>query len=103
MERFFATCPRGLEVVLEEELSALGAQQIARVDGGVQFAGALRVCYAANLESRVASRVMWQVAHAPYRSDRDIYAAARALPWQEWFPVESSIRVDVSGIRAAVK
>jgi putative N6-adenine-specific DNA methylase len=103
MESFFATCPRGLEPVLHDELAKIGAQDVASVEGGVKFAGSLRVCYAANLECRVASRVLWQVAHVPYRSDRDIYAAARALPWHDWFAVQSSIRVDVSAIRAPVK
>ena len=103
IHHFFATCPRGLESVLGEELAGIGADDIESVEGGVKFAGSFRVCYAANLESRVASRVLWQVAHAPYRSDRDIYAAARALRWHEWFDVGSSIRVDVSAIRAPLK
>jgi putative N6-adenine-specific DNA methylase len=102
-QQFFATCPRGLEPVLQDELAAIGADDIACVEGGVKFAGPFRVCYAANLESRVASRVLWQVAHVTYRSDRDVYAAARALPWHEWFDVEASIRVNVSAIRAPLK
>ena len=57
----------------------------AAVDGGVRFAGELALCYAVNLESRVASRVLWQVAHGAYRSERDIFEAVRALPWNEWF------------------
>ena len=67
MEQFFATCPRGLEGVLESELVALGAQSIAALDGGVRFCGDLRLCYAANLESRVASRVRrWRPPLQPY-------------------------------------
>ena len=103
MNHYFATCPRGLENVLEQELNALGALEIARVDGGVRFAGALELCYAANLESRVASRVLWQVVHAPYRSERDIYDAVQTIAWGELFRVEHSIRVDVSAVRAPVK
>jgi len=103
MERFFATCPRGLEPVLLEELTALGAQEAAAVDGGVRFAGEFALCYAVNLESRVASRILWQVAHAPYRSERDIFETVRSLPWIEWFTVDRSIRVDVSAIKAPVK
>jgi len=103
MQHYFATCPRGLESVLERELAALGARDAARVDGGVRFAGDLALCYAANLESRVASRILWQVAHAPYRTDRDIYETVHSLDWGSWFPVELSIRVDVSAIRAPVR
>ena len=103
METFFAPCPRGLEAVLKDELEALGARDIEATDGGVRFAGDLALCYAVNLESRVASRVLWQVAHDAYRAERDIFEAVKRLPWSEWFPVSHAIRVDVSAIRAPVK
>jgi putative N6-adenine-specific DNA methylase len=103
MERFFATCPRGLERILAEELAVLGARDPAPVDGGVAFGGELALCYAANLESRVASRILWQVGHARYRTDRDIFDAARALPWPRFFDVHRTIRVNVSAIKSPVK
>jgi putative N6-adenine-specific DNA methylase len=103
MENFFAPCPRGLEAVLASELAALGAQEVSAVEGGVAFAGSLALCYAANLESRVASRVLWRVGHAPYRTEHDVFAAARGLPWNTWFDVRRSMRVNVSAIRSPVK
>ena len=103
MQTFFASCPRGLEAILCGELEALGASNAAPIDGGVRFNGELGLCYRVNLESRIASRVLWQVATGRYASDQDIYDAVRALPWHDWFPVEHTIRVDVAGIRAAVK
>jgi putative N6-adenine-specific DNA methylase len=103
MEQFFATCPRGLEPVLGAELQALGAGQVEIVDGGVAFGGALALCYAVNLESRVASRVLWRVGGASYRGEDDIYRAARALPWPKLFDVSRSIRVNVSAIKSPVK
>ncbi len=103
MERFFATCPRGLERVLADELAALGAREPGPVDGGVAFGGALALCYAANLESRIASRVLWQVGEARYRTEHDVFAAARALPWPQLFDVRRTIRVNVSAIQATLK
>ncbi len=103
MEHFFATCPRGLERVLADELAALGAREASPVDGGVAFGGALALCYAANLESRVASRVLWQVGHARYRTEHEIFDAARALPWPRFFDVRRTIRVNVSAIKSPVK
>lgn len=100
---YFAPCPRGLEGVLAEELKRLGAVPVGSVDGGVAFAGEMPLCYAANLESRVASRVLWRVGEAAYRSDKDIYAAARGLPWTRWFDVERSIRVNLSAVRSPLK
>jgi putative N6-adenine-specific DNA methylase len=100
---FFAPCPRGLEAVLSAELQALAASHVEKTDGGVAFQGELPLCYAANLESRVASRVLWRVAHHTYRNEKDIYALARSLPWNDWFDVDRSIRVNISAIRAPLK
>ena len=102
MERFFATCPRGLEQVLAAELAALKARDIKPVDGGAAFAGDLALCYAANLDSRVASRVLWQVGQARYRTEHDVFDAARALPWPRLFDVRRTIRVNVSAIQATL-
>jgi putative N6-adenine-specific DNA methylase len=103
MEKFFATCPRGLEKVLGAELGALGAKEAEVVDGGVAFSGPLTLCYAVNLESRVASRVLWRLGSAAYRSEEDIYRAARALPWPRFFDVSRTFRVNVSAIKSPVK
>ena len=100
MEFFFATCPRGLEMILVDELRQFGADKVHAVGGGVQFGGDLMVCYRVNLESRIASRVLWQVATAGYRSENDIYRAAYAVPWTDWFDAARTIRVDVSATKS---
>jgi len=102
-EAMFATCPRGLEPVLAGELEACGARDTRAVGGGVHFAGDLAICYRANLESRIASRVLLRVKQAPYRTEQDVYAAAHAVRWSERFDVGCSIRVDVSAIRCPLK
>jgi putative N6-adenine-specific DNA methylase len=100
MEKFFATCPRGLELLLAEELRQLNGAKIHAVGGGVQFAGDFILCYRVNLESRIASRVLWQVATNLYQSEEDIYRAAYALPWTDWFDPARTIRVDVSATKS---
>jgi len=103
MEKFFATCPRGLEQVLGAELESLGASGVRVIEGGAAFSGQIALCYAANLESRVASRVLWQVGQAHYRDEQEIYDAARALHWPQLFDVRCTIRVDTSAIKSPVR
>jgi len=93
---FFCPCPRGLEEALEAELAGLGAAQLVRVDGGVAFRGDLALCYRANLESRIASRVLWRLLLRPYRDEEAVYRAASAIDWPALFGVDCSIRVNVS-------
>lgn len=101
--QFFATCPRGLEGVLADELAALGAQALAPTDGGVGFVGDLPLCYRANLESRVATRILWQVGEGRYRSEEDLYQAAKALDWPRWFAVAQTFMVKVTAVRCPLK
>ena len=56
--KLFAPCPRGLENPLAAELAGLGASAVQAVAGGVAFEGDTRVIYRANLESRIATRVL---------------------------------------------
>ena len=103
MERYFAPCPRGLETVLADELERLGAGDIAPADGGVAFAGALELAYRANLESRLASRVLWRVGDGAYRDERDVHALAYSLDWPQWFRADRTLRVDVAATRSPLK
>jgi putative N6-adenine-specific DNA methylase len=49
-----------------------------------------------NLESRVASRVLWQVAHGRCRSEDELYALVRGITWAKHFKVERTLRADVA-------
>ena len=101
--RFFASCPRGLEAALADELGALGLADVALGNAGVAFSGEWSDCQRANLNSRIASRILWRVGKVRYRTEDDIYRMAFALPWQRWFDVERTIRVNVAAIRSPLR
>ncbi len=102
-ESFFAPCPRGLEAVLAQELATLDATGIRTADGGVHFKGAFALSYRANLESRIASRILWRVASQPYKTEDDIFKATLKLPWPQWFDVTCTIRVNLAAVRCPLK
>jgi len=102
-EAFFAPCPRGLEPLLVEDVAAAGARDIEEVPGGVGFGGSWETCYRVNLESRIATRVLWRVASADYRCEDDIYRLARQVEWPRLFDVRRSIRVHVTAVRSPLK
>ncbi|MEQ1674227.1 MAG: class I SAM-dependent RNA methyltransferase [Candidatus Nitrotoga sp.] len=102
-QKFFSPCPRGLEKLLSEELRALGAEEIRTTDGGVHFSGDFILSCRVNLHSRLASRVLWQVAVADYRHEQDIYDTVYALPWNEFFDNQRTIRVNVTAIKCPLK
>jgi putative N6-adenine-specific DNA methylase len=102
-ERYFAPCPRGLEAALADELRRLGADDVTAVDGGAAFAGDLVLAYRANLESRLASRVLWQVASGDYRDERDLYALVNGVEWWTHFAATRTLRVDVGATRSPLR
>ena len=101
--RYFATCPRGLEQLLADELSQVGAKSIKPTDGGVSFDGDWAVCYAANLHSRIATRILWQVARGKYLNEEDLFDAAYNLNWPQWFDVKHDFMVKVTGVKCPLK
>ncbi len=95
IHRFFAPCPRGLEQLLAQELRELGAEALAATPGGVGFSGPFRLCWQVNLRSRLASRVLWQVAQGPYRTEEEVYRLAYDCPWPDWLSPRGTFRVKV--------
>jgi len=103
LEKFFASCPRGLEALLAEDLSAIGVKDLKAIPGGVHFAAEWPACYAANLHSRIATRILWRVAHGRYAKEDDIYKLALDCEWPKWFAATQTIRVDVTAVKSPLK
>ena len=103
MPDFFSPCPRGLEALLHEDMETFSAQNVRSTEGGVNFSGDWALCYRANLESRIASRILWRVVETEYRNEQDIYQTIFDLQWQHWFDVTQTIRVNTTAIRCSLK
>jgi putative N6-adenine-specific DNA methylase len=105
---YFCPCPRGLEAALAEELGEIAQQTPTlkvhnQVPGGVHCSGSLTDAYRINLHSRIASRVLLRMAHASYANENDIYDLALAQPWEDWFGVQHTIRIDVTAIKSPLR
>lgn len=103
MPNFFATCPRGLETQLAEELTSAGAKQIRTLPGGAHFSGDWPTCYRANLESRIATRILWHIAQGAYSREEDIYKLALSIRWFDYFALSRTFRVLTTAIRSPLK
>lgn len=102
-QQFFATCPRGLEALLVDELKKCGAKNIKQTDGGVSFLGDITVCYKINLHSRIATRVLWQVSRGRYANEEDLFEATYKINWPNWFDVKHDFMVKVTGVKCPLK
>lgn len=93
-ERYFATCSRGIEPVLADELRGLGAAEVQPGRGGVSFRGDLALLYQANLWLRTAIRVLRPILEADVSSPDELYDAVRSLDWSQYLTPEHTLAVD---------
>ncbi len=105
---YFCPCPRGLETALAEELHEIARKSDTlrihqTIPGGIHCSGQQQDGWLINLHSRIASRVLQRVAQSSYRHEEDIYRLAVKQPWETWFGVDNTIRIDVTAIRSPLK
>lgn len=91
---FFATTPKGLEQLLAEELSSLGAATVTETRAGVAFTGSLETAYRACLWSRLASRILLPLATFGASSPEELYDGVRALDWAAQMTATGTLAVD---------
>jgi putative N6-adenine-specific DNA methylase len=94
VHRYFATCARGLESILADELGALHAGEVAPGRGGVAFSGSKAILYLANLWLRTAIRVLRPVLEAPVHSPDELYDAVRTVDWSAYLTPDQTLAVD---------
>jgi 23S rRNA (guanine2445-N2)-methyltransferase / 23S rRNA (guanine2069-N7)-methyltransferase len=94
MLTLFATCARGVEPALADELRALGASGVRPARAGVAFAGDIRTAYAACLWSRTASRVFLPLGKVGADSADMLYEGVRAMAWEEHLSPDGTLAVD---------
>jgi putative N6-adenine-specific DNA methylase len=95
--RWFAVAAPGLEAALRDELDRLpGVADVRAVEGGVELAGPLSVGMAANLWSRIATRVVVRLGEVRAREFAPLRRALAKLPWARFVPPERPLRVEVT-------
>jgi 23S rRNA (guanine2445-N2)-methyltransferase / 23S rRNA (guanine2069-N7)-methyltransferase len=97
--KFFASCGKGLEYLLADELVALGCAHATATVAGANVEGSLADAQRAVMWSRLASRVLWPLAEFECADEHALYAGAAALPWQQHLTPAMTVAVDahVSG------
>lgn len=97
--KFFASCGKGLEYLLADELAALGCARATAAIAGANVEGGLADAQRAVLWSRLASRVLWPIAEFDCADEHALYAGAVAIDWTAHIGQMHSIAIDahVSG------
>lgn len=96
--QFTATTFYGLEKILADELLQLGARHIHIGNRSVYFEGDLGFMYKANFNLHLALRVLLKIESfkAIYKANQ-LYNAIDSIDWSQYFSVEQTFRIDVTG------
>jgi len=100
---WFASCPKGLEQLLAQELSGLGAIETRSTIAGCYFVGPLALAYRACLWSRLANRILLPVARLEVESADQLYSGLRGVNWAGLFSTEQTFAIDFSGENHSIR
>ncbi|RRD00561.1 bifunctional 23S rRNA (guanine(2069)-N(7))-methyltransferase RlmK/23S rRNA (guanine(2445)-N(2))-methyltransferase RlmL [Amphritea balenae] len=95
--KFFATCPKGLEPVLFDELQALNVEQPKQTLAGVYFGGGLEAAYRVCLWSRVANRVLLEFHRGPGETAEQLYQSVQEVRWLDHMRPAGTLTIDFTG------
>ncbi len=99
---FLATCPKGFEPLLVDELISFGAQNVKQVAVGVEFFGDIEYAYRACLWSRVANRVLLPLLSDNVESADELYTAIQSIDWLEHMEPTNSLAISFTGSSRAI-
>lgn len=97
--RLFLPCAAGVEDFLAQEvhhLTGLAGDDLMSSRGGVFVRGSWRDALKLNLHSRLAQRVLVELAHGEYRSENDLYAIAGGVAWEIWFTPRQTFKIETT-------
>lgn len=96
MEEFelIAKTFQGLEDVLAQELTQLGANNIEIGRRMVSFTGDKAMMYKANFALRTAVRILKPIKHFDAQDPDEVYEAVKAINWEEVMDEDTSFAVD---------
>ncbi|AKH69910.1 23S rRNA m(2)G-2445 methyltransferase [Spongiibacter sp. IMCC21906] len=100
---FQATCPKGLEGLLQEEARQLGMQFEKETVGAVILQGSLENAYRFCLWSRLANRLLLVLSRFTAPDDNTLYEGVKAVNWTEHLAAGASLLVDFSGRSGAIR
>jgi len=100
----FLPCAAGVEELLADEVRRLLPDtDIRQTRGGVALEGGPHDVMLLNLESRLAQRVLVEVASGPYAHENDLYDLAQGVDWAQWITPKHTLRVDSTAQRSPLK
>ena len=97
MYDFFVSCPKNVESLLAQEITALGAEDVRETVAGVSFRGPLETAYRTCLWSRLGNRVLLRLDRFEINDADHMYEQVKAIDWYDHLELDGRFCVDFIG------
>lgn len=97
MRQFLALTSPGIEILLAEEVSSLGAEDVVQKPEGVYFSSTIEDAYDICLWTRFATRIMLKIGEGEAKDKEQLFSAASSVQWPEIFECHNSFAIDFVG------
>ncbi|XQW83422.1 bifunctional 23S rRNA (guanine(2069)-N(7))-methyltransferase RlmK/23S rRNA (guanine(2445)-N(2))-methyltransferase RlmL [Thalassotalea piscium] len=97
MQQFLALTSPGIEILLADEISTLGAEQVVQKPEGVYFTASLSLGYKICLYTRLATRVLLKIGEGDANNKDELYQSASTVNWSEQFDPSYTFSIDFVG------
>ncbi|MEI6455841.1 MAG: THUMP domain-containing protein [bacterium] len=91
---FLAKTISGLENVLADELTSLGASEVKTLKRAASFRGDMQLMYRMNYLSRTALRILMPLLSFEVREQKDFYDRIHEFPWEDYLDPTKTLAVD---------
>ena len=86
----------GVEDILSEELSAIGATNIRKLTRAVEFEGDQSVMYKANLMCRTALRILKPICTFEAADEDMLYKEIQKIDWSQYFTLQQTFAINAT-------
>lgn len=90
----------GLEAIVARELKALGYEEVEVQNGRVVFITNEEGICRSNIWLRCADRIGVKMGEFTARSFEELFQQTKALPWEEWLPVDARFPVTGKSVKS---
>ncbi|MBK24170.1 MAG: hypothetical protein CME70_09240 [Halobacteriovorax sp.] len=92
MNEYFASCPRGMEELLLEEIKPF-VQESSIGKGGVLFKADWRSTLVLLITTRLASRVFLKLHEFKFKNEKDIPKHVESYDWQDFIDIRDTLKI----------
>lgn len=100
---FFATCPKGLEGLLLDEVRSLGGTDSKETVAGVSTSGSLELGYRLCLWSRLANKILLPIAKIPAESAEQLYKGVVQVDWDQHLTPKGTLWIEFNGTNEGIR